>query len=149
MNTTLREMLRGMQVPDSLIRFESFSRPTPSNGAPQHVNGVVDGSAHGTVGDRERSNGTVGAPTLTFARSGKSADNPAAKTVLEVAEDLDVSIDFDCRAGICGTCKVKLLSGNCRLASGGLVLHRAGRRRPVDDCGRRRRHQGRRHETAV
>jgi ferredoxin len=49
--------------------------------------------------------------------SGKSADNPAAKTVLEVAEDLDVSIDFDCRAGICGTCKVKLLSGNCRLAT--------------------------------
>jgi ferredoxin len=56
-------------------------------------------------------------PTLTFARSGKSASLSATKTVLEVAEDLDVSIDFDCRAGTCGTCKVKLLSGNCRLAT--------------------------------
>jgi ferredoxin len=37
--------------------------------------------------------------------------------VLEAAEDLGVNIDYDCRAGICGTCKIKLLSGNCHLAA--------------------------------
>jgi ferredoxin len=36
----------------------------------------------------------------------------AKKTVLEAAEDLGVSINYDCRAGICGQCKTKLLAGH-------------------------------------
>jgi ferredoxin len=36
----------------------------------------------------------------------------ARKTVLEAAEDLGVSINYDCRSGICGQCKIKLLAGH-------------------------------------
>jgi ferredoxin len=39
----------------------------------------------------------------------------ARKTVLEAAEDLGVSINYDCRAGICGQCKTKLLAGHVTL----------------------------------
>ena len=53
-----------------------------------------------------------GAATLTFARSGKSLPISARKTVLEAAEDLGVSINYDCRSGICGQCKTKLLAGH-------------------------------------
>jgi ferredoxin len=34
------------------------------------------------------------------------------KTVLEAAEDLGVSINYDCRSGICGQCKIQLLAGH-------------------------------------
>jgi ferredoxin len=54
---------------------------------------------------------------ITFARSGKSAAVSPSKTVLDAAEDLGVSVDYDCRAGICGTCKIKLLSGRVRMDS--------------------------------
>ena len=47
----------------------------------------------------------------TFARSNKTAALAPGKTVLEAAEDVGVNIDYSCRAGTCGTCKVKLLSG--------------------------------------
>lgn len=33
------------------------------------------------------------------------------KTILELAEDIGVQIDYQCRQGVCGTCKVKLLKG--------------------------------------
>jgi len=49
--------------------------------------------------------------TVTFARSGKTAPLWPTKTVLEVAEEVGVSIDYSCRSGTCGQCKVKLLSG--------------------------------------
>ena len=52
-----------------------------------------------------------------FSRSDKSAIVPETKTVLDAAEELGVNIDYDCRAGICGTCKIKLLSGQVRMDS--------------------------------
>jgi ferredoxin len=33
------------------------------------------------------------------------------QTVLDLAESLGVPIDSQCRAGICGTCRCKLLAG--------------------------------------
>jgi ferredoxin len=56
-------------------------------------------------------------PTITFARSGKTAPLPPDRTVLELAEDLGVEIDFACRVGVCGLCKVKLLSGSVSMES--------------------------------
>lgn len=55
-------------------------------------------------------------PTVTFSRSHRSAPLPSDKTILEVADDIGVEIDNSCRAGICGICKVKLLSGTVTMA---------------------------------
>jgi len=33
------------------------------------------------------------------------------KSLLEIAEEAGVNIDFECRSGICGTCKTRLLGG--------------------------------------
>ncbi|MFA5937720.1 MAG: 2Fe-2S iron-sulfur cluster-binding protein [Sinimarinibacterium sp.] len=54
---------------------------------------------------------TAAAPTCSFARSGKKAPLPPDKTVLEAADDVGVAIDYSCRQGFCGACKVKLLAG--------------------------------------
>ena len=47
----------------------------------------------------------------TFARSNRTAMLPPTKTVLEASEDVGVNIEYSCRIGICGVCRVKLLSG--------------------------------------
>lgn len=50
--------------------------------------------------------------TVTFAVSGKSALLPADTPILDVADEIGVDIENSCRVGTCGTCKVKLLTGN-------------------------------------
>ncbi|MBL8879201.1 MAG: 2Fe-2S iron-sulfur cluster binding domain-containing protein [Phycisphaerales bacterium] len=54
--------------------------------------------------------------TVTFTISAKAAPLPLETTVLEAAEHVGVSIDNSCRAGTCGTCKVKLLKGSVTMA---------------------------------
>lgn len=51
--------------------------------------------------------------TLTFERSGTSADNSGA-TLLEQAEAAGLSPEFGCRMGVCNTCAVKKLHGAVR-----------------------------------
>ena len=41
---------------------------------------------------------------------------PPDKVILEVAEDVGVDIDYSCRAGTCGVCRIKLLSGQVTMA---------------------------------
>ena len=53
--------------------------------------------------------------TVEFARSGKSAPLPPGMPVLDVADQLGVEIENSCRTGICGSCKVTLLSGSVEM----------------------------------
>jgi ferredoxin len=41
----------------------------------------------------------------------KSVPLSPDKTLLEIAEDAGLTPDFECRSGICGRCKTKLLGG--------------------------------------
>lgn len=50
--------------------------------------------------------------TVTFSASNKAAPLPQDQTVLDVADELGVDIENSCRAGSCGSCKVKLLQGS-------------------------------------
>ena len=93
-------MLRGLGVPDSQIKLESFTRAEVAGTkaeAPPETTFAANGDDVGAM--------------VTFARSGKSSSITKKQTILDVAEDLDVDIPFDCRSGVCGTCKVKLVSG--------------------------------------
>ena len=47
----------------------------------------------------------------TLARSGKSLPLTPEKTLLEIAEATGFNLDYECRSGICGRCKTKLLAG--------------------------------------
>ncbi len=54
----------------------------------------------------------AGVYTCSFVRSSKSAAARPGHSVLETAEENGVHIDYSCREGFCGVCKVKLLEGS-------------------------------------
>ena len=49
--------------------------------------------------------------TVVFSKSNKKFILPAGSTLLEAADALSVPLESACRVGSCGTCKVKILSG--------------------------------------
>ena len=53
---------------------------------------------------------------IEFSMSGRTAEiDEQFKNILELAESNGVQIPSDCRVGVCGTCKTKLLSGEVRM----------------------------------
>ncbi len=108
MTDPMRQMLRDLGVAEEAIQVESFASPSRiaalTSPVPEEPSEAVVKPATDA--------GDAGEATVTFARSGKSAPVPAGRTVLEAAELLGVAINYDCRAGICGQCKTKLLSGH-------------------------------------
>jgi ferredoxin-NADP reductase len=52
--------------------------------------------------------------TITFLNSGKVAEVDGATTVLEAGENAGVGMPYGCRAGICHTCTLTLVSGKVR-----------------------------------
>ena len=89
--------------------------------------------------EEERAYGSI---TVEFARSAKKAMTDGTLSLLDLAEDHDLDIGYGCRAGSCGDCKVRVLSGRVEMESeeglhpdekaAGYVLTCVGR--PVTDC---------------
>lgn len=48
---------------------------------------------------------------VRFQRSGQVVALTPGKTILETAEAAGVDIPFECRSGICGQCKTRLVAG--------------------------------------
>jgi ferredoxin len=49
---------------------------------------------------------------ITFQKSGKTFDwESSFNNVLDFAEDKGIQMESGCRMGVCGSCKVKLISG--------------------------------------
>jgi uncharacterized protein YcbX/ferredoxin-NADP reductase len=59
----------------------------------------------------------IGAFSVSFLKSGKSASGEGAVTILNLARKAGIQLHADCEAGICGTCRCKVLSGEWRIAS--------------------------------
>jgi ferredoxin-NADP reductase len=68
-------------------------------------------------------------PLVTFSKNNKSAkigidqtgeqgatDAGPGQTILELSEELGIGIEFSCRIGTCGVCKVKMTSGEVEMA---------------------------------
>jgi len=49
--------------------------------------------------------------TVEFARSGKKISTDGKTPLLDIAEELDIDLDYGCRSGNCGVCKARLLKG--------------------------------------
>ncbi len=93
MIASLREALAGLGVPPERIRFEAFE--------------AAVASASGAAADE--------APhEVRFARSGLATTVTGATSLLDAAEGAGVEIESMCRAGNCGTCRTRLLSGKVR-----------------------------------
>jgi len=49
---------------------------------------------------------------IEFRSSGKTVEwDDSFESILELGEENGIELESECRMGVCGTCKVKLLSG--------------------------------------
>jgi ferredoxin-NADP reductase len=91
--------LEDWKVPDTHIHFEAFG---PSS--------IKRRSARDSVTDAQ--NEAAKAIFVNFAQSGKQLQwPPLVGSLLELAESQGISINSGCRAGGCGSCQTKILSG--------------------------------------
>jgi ferredoxin-NADP reductase len=110
MMAAVQALLAELGVPREQVKTEVFG---PARGpAAAAVSPQGGGQARAQAEQKAAAGGAGVLPaTVTFARSGKSAPLAPDGTVLEAAEAVGVEIPTSCRAGTCGTCKVRLLSG--------------------------------------
>jgi ferredoxin-NADP reductase/DMSO/TMAO reductase YedYZ heme-binding membrane subunit len=94
MMSTTSAMLEAAGVPAARIFTEAFSSPAGSGEVMSTTEPVTEGLY-----------------TLRFARSDTSVEAPSDQTILEVAEDAGIDLPYECRSGICGQCKTRVLSG--------------------------------------
>jgi len=127
MMTAMRALLVGMGIPDADVHQEAFI-------SPKAVEMVAGGAMEEPLVEGQVVN-------ITFARSAIQTAS-ADQTILEAAEDAGVEIPSECRSGICGQCKTKLVTGLVRMdtqdaltaadRAKGLIL--ACQARPTRDC---------------
>ena len=96
--------------------------------APDHVKTEAFGAVKPTpaaVGTALKPTSPATGPRVTFSKNNKSAkihvdlqagDSPPKQTILELSEELGIGIEFSCRVGTCGVCKVKMTSGEVEMA---------------------------------
>ncbi len=99
MMTAMRQLLVGMGIPDAEIHQEAFISPKalePAAGDAATADEVIDETV-------ERS--------VHFKQADKRIAVTNGLTVLECAEDAGVDIPSECRSGICGQCKTRLVTG--------------------------------------
>ncbi len=100
-----KKMLIELGVPSERMKTEAFG---PALGKPEPILPTVPTAP--LLGSE------ISLPTVTFSVSDKSAPLPPDKVILDVADEIGVEIDNSCRVGTCGTCRVKLLSGQVTMA---------------------------------
>jgi ferredoxin-NADP reductase len=111
------ELLKQMGVPDHLIRTEEFVSP-PASQVESNGQATPDNSygpeANGGQGDRPDD---LNQSIIHFVTSRVVATADPQTNLLEVAESAGVDLPWECRAGICGQCKIKCLEGKVSMAS--------------------------------
>jgi ferredoxin-NADP reductase len=89
----VRGLLHAIGVRPGFVRFEAFEAAAAM-------------AANGT-----RVAGPCAPCRLRLSRSGREIDVQAGETLLEAAERAGAAIASFCRAGVCGTCRTRLLAG--------------------------------------
>ena len=101
MMEAVKAMLAELKVPPEQVKTEDFGTAAPTPAA--------DGT---TAKPTTPATG----PLVTFSKNNKSSRIHVNQTVLELSEELDIGIEFSCRVGTCGICKVKMISGEVEMA---------------------------------
>lgn len=105
---------KGGDAPKARKRAGSMAEllPTPTS-VPVKPKTLPPGAMRAPV----RAKATAKLPKVLFARSGREVAHDGETPLLELAERLGGDIPNACRAGVCGTCKMPVLSGEVRMTS--------------------------------
>ena len=101
MMDSTKAILTELGVPPDQVKTEAFGTPKPSP------------AAAGTTAKRTA---PATGPLVTFSKNNKSSKIHVDQTILELSEELGIGIEFSCRVGTCGVCKVKMTSGEVDMA---------------------------------
>ncbi len=101
MMDAVKAILTELKVPSEQVKTEDFGTAAPIPAA---------------AGTTAKSTLPATGPLVTFSKHGKSANIHTNQTVLELSEELGIGIEFSCRVGTCGICKVKMTSGEVEMA---------------------------------
>ena len=107
MMDSMQTLAGELGVPAARIHVEAFVSPTA--GA-EPATDAVDAPIAATAVAAPRSAGAV--YQIRFRKSDTDAASAVDESILEAAEACGVNIPYECRAGVCGQCKTKLVSGN-------------------------------------
>lgn len=101
MMDAVQAILAELNVPAEQVKTELFGATKPKPGAPSTT--------------AKKTTPATG-PLVMFSKNNKSAKIHLDETVLELSEELGIGIEFSCRVGTCGVCKVKMTSGDVEMA---------------------------------
>jgi ferredoxin-NADP reductase/DMSO/TMAO reductase YedYZ heme-binding membrane subunit len=104
----LKKALRELGVADDQMKSEAFGSPSRKRS---------DGSTALAPEESANANGHASTASIRFSRSNKRLDGVGTRTVLELGEALGIALPYDCRSGVCGQCKTRLLSGSVVMAT--------------------------------
>ena len=96
-----KAILTELGVPPAQVKTEAFGAVKPTPAAP---------------GTTAKPTAPATGPLVTFSKNNKSVKIHVDQTVLELSEELGIGIQFSCRVGTCGVCKVKMTSGEVEMA---------------------------------
>jgi ferredoxin-NADP reductase len=108
----LRAALQAMGVPAAQIRSEVFQASAAIGARPP--------AAAGEAAGHEPDAPDAGTRRLALTRSGRTVEVAGDQTLLDAAESAGAAIPTLCRAGVCGTCRTRLLSGEVQCTSDAL-----------------------------
>ena len=114
MMDAVKYALAQLKVPPDQIKTEDFAPPkggpVPAN-EPEEPPTEAAAAAPPTAVGAAAAEAPSAQATVEFSTSGKSGTLAPDQSVLEAAEAIGVVIDFECRVGTCGRCKVPLSKG--------------------------------------
>ncbi len=102
-------ILKGLGVSENLIKTEAFGAAPKVKKAPAQPSSTMPPKQNSSEVSVKK------AFASEFVASQKTATMTVGETVLEAAEALDIEIENSCRAGSCGSCMIKLLSGKVQM----------------------------------
>jgi len=110
---TLRDVLIARGVPESQVRSEAFQAAAAIGATASPATAASDhGHAPATA--------PAGPARLVLVKSERSVDVQNGQTLLDAAERVGAAIPSMCRAGVCGTCRTRLIAGDASCTSDAL-----------------------------
>lgn len=101
MMNSIKVILTELGVPSDQVKTELFGATKPSPAV---------------AGTTAKPTAPATGPLVTFSKNNKSAKIHVDQTILELSEELAIGIEFSCRVGTCGVCKVRMTSGEVEMA---------------------------------
>ncbi len=109
----MKAVLAGLDVPAAQVRYEVFEAAVAASVA---RDAAREDSVMLALSPRALDSGYE----MRCTRSGRTIVIAPGQTLLEAAEAGGVAIESLCRAGICGTCRTRVIQGDVACASDGL-----------------------------